>query len=378
MIRKHTVRSWIYLTLSALGLITAWVFNALAVFEQADYLAAWFGSYVDWVLSLDLLIVGGAVITFMLVEARRLKMKRVWLYFLLSGITAMAFTFPLFMFFRERKILKDKLAGGVIERFDFDNHKVDVWVPPTLNDKTPVVLMHDGRNIFDEADSFTGKTWEVLTALKEEVRGELPLVVAIWGLSDDTRLRELSPQAIVERHPYFWDTVPDEYKTTGTESFGDSYVSLISDAVLPFVLEKYSIEHSKERTAVLGASMGGLISLYTMANRPNLFGTAVCLSTHWPFGKEVMVRELIAMLPSGGGHRVWTDCGTKELDQYYPPLHALAKEELIKRGYSEPDSLVAAIYPYTGHHEGYWSRRVADALNWWLKAPGRYEPIWVD
>lgn len=93
MVRKHTVRSWIYLTLSILGLVTAWVFNALAVFEQADYLRSWFGSSVDWVLSLDLLIVGGAVITFMLVEARRLKMKRVWLYFLLSGITAMRLPF---------------------------------------------------------------------------------------------------------------------------------------------------------------------------------------------------------------------------------------------------------------------------------------------
>ncbi|MEY2826854.1 MAG: hypothetical protein RLZZ122_1218 [Actinomycetota bacterium] len=377
MVRKHTVRSWIYLTLAILGLVTAWVFNALAVFEQADYLRSWFGSSVDWVLSLDLLIVGGAVITFMLVEARRLKMKRVWLYFLLSGITAMAFTFPLFMFFRERKILKSALAGGKLQRFDFDKHKVDVWVPPTPNYKTPVVLMHDGKNIFDEADSFTGKTWEVLTALREEVRGELPLVVAIWGLSDDTRLRELSPQSIVEKHPEIWDLVPDDYKPTGTQSFGDAYVSLISDAVLPFVLERYGITHSKDRTAVFGASMGGLISLYTMANRPELFGTAICFSTHWPFGQETMVKELIAMLPSGENHRVWTDCGTMELDQYYPPLHELAVSELKAKGYQERQSLAATIYPYTGHHEGYWSRRVADALNWWLRAPGRYETTWV-
>lgn len=147
--------------------------------------------------------------------------------------------------------------------------------------------MHDGRNIFDEADSFTGKTWEVLTALREEVRGELPLVVAIWGLSDDTRLRELSPQLIVEKHPEIWGLVPDDYKPTGTQSFGDAYVSLISDAVLPFVLERYGITHSKDRTAVFGSSMGGLISLYTMANRPELFGTAICFSTHWPLARKL-------------------------------------------------------------------------------------------
>jgi predicted alpha/beta superfamily hydrolase len=373
MIRKHTVRSWIYLTLSALGLITAWVFNALAVFEEADYLRSWFGSYVDWVLSLDLLIVGGAVITLMLVEAKRLKMKRVWLYFLASGITAMAFTFPLFMFFRERKILQNRLAGGRIERFDFDKHTVDVWTPPTLNEKTPVVVMHDGRNVFDEGDSFTGKTWEILSALREEVRGELPVVIAVWGLSDETRIRELSPQSIVDQHPEIWDEVPQEYKTTGTDSFGDSYVSLLADAILPFVLERYEIEHSPQRTAVMGASMGGLISIYTMAKRPDVFGTAICFSTHWPFGKEMMVTELIGLLPAAGSHRVWTDTGTMELDQYYPPFHALAAEKLKAKGYAEPDSLVANTYPYTGHHESYWSRRVADALNWWLRAPGRDE-----
>jgi hypothetical protein len=33
-------------------------------------------------------------------------MKRVWLYILLSGFTAMAFTFPLFMAMRERQLEK--------------------------------------------------------------------------------------------------------------------------------------------------------------------------------------------------------------------------------------------------------------------------------
>ena len=96
----------------------------------------------------------------MLVEAKRLGMKRVWLYFLLSGITAMAFTFPLFMAFRERKLLERRLAGGSMEKFEFDNHRVDVWAPKTITATTPILIMHDGRNLFDEKDSYTGKTWE--------------------------------------------------------------------------------------------------------------------------------------------------------------------------------------------------------------------------
>lgn len=97
---------WVYLVLSIIGLVTAWVFNGLAVMNNQDYMSAWFGTAVDWVLSADLTIVAIAVVVFMIAESRRLKMKRVWLYILLSGFTAMAFTFPLFMAMRERQLSK--------------------------------------------------------------------------------------------------------------------------------------------------------------------------------------------------------------------------------------------------------------------------------
>ena len=100
----HKSLFWVYLILSIIGLVTAWIFNGLAVMNNEDYAGAWFGSAVDWVLSADFTVVAIAVVVFMISEARRLKMKRVWLYILLSGITAMAFTFPLFMAMRERKL----------------------------------------------------------------------------------------------------------------------------------------------------------------------------------------------------------------------------------------------------------------------------------
>ena len=102
----HKSLFWVYLVLSIIGLVTAWIFNGFAVMNNEAYMAAWFGSAVDWVLSADFTIVAIAVVVFMISEARRLKMKRVWLYILLSGVTAMAFTFPLFMAMRERQLVK--------------------------------------------------------------------------------------------------------------------------------------------------------------------------------------------------------------------------------------------------------------------------------
>ena len=101
---NHHARFLFFLILSIIGLITAWIFNGVASVTGQDYLNAWFGSAVDWVLSVDLLIVAIAGSALMIFEAQRLGMKRVWLYIVLSGITAFAFTFPLFLAMRERKL----------------------------------------------------------------------------------------------------------------------------------------------------------------------------------------------------------------------------------------------------------------------------------
>ena len=101
---NHHARFVFFLILSIIGLVTAWVFNGIASVTGQNYLDAWFGLAVDWVLSLDILIVAIAGSAFMIFEARKLGMKRVWLYVLLSGVTAFAFTFPLFLAMRERKL----------------------------------------------------------------------------------------------------------------------------------------------------------------------------------------------------------------------------------------------------------------------------------
>ena len=109
----HRARFLFYLITAILGLITAWVFNGIATVTGADYLGAWFGTPVDWVLSLDILIVAVAGSAFMIVEARKLGIKRVWLYIALSGVTAFAFTFPLFLAMRERRLAERGASTSV-------------------------------------------------------------------------------------------------------------------------------------------------------------------------------------------------------------------------------------------------------------------------
>jgi hypothetical protein len=106
MDKAHKARFITYLTLSIAGFVTAIVFNGIAVMTGADYAGAWFGTAVDWVLSADLTVVALAAVVFMLSEGKRLGMRRVWLYIALSFVTAMAFTFPLFLAMRERQLAR--------------------------------------------------------------------------------------------------------------------------------------------------------------------------------------------------------------------------------------------------------------------------------
>ena len=113
MTTSQHVRFWLYLSLAVIGLVTAWTFNALAVIDNADYITAWFGSAVDWVLGADLAIVAIAAVIFMFAEGSRLGMKNVWIYVVLAGVTAMAFTLPLFLAMRERHLGRANDVTGV-------------------------------------------------------------------------------------------------------------------------------------------------------------------------------------------------------------------------------------------------------------------------
>jgi len=55
-------------------------------------------------LTVDLLVVAVAGSILIIVEAKRLGMRFGWLYVVLSGLTAFAFTFPLFLAMRERRL----------------------------------------------------------------------------------------------------------------------------------------------------------------------------------------------------------------------------------------------------------------------------------
>ena len=105
MTRNWTPLAVTYLVLAMAGLVGTWTFNALAIVQMRDFIGDWVNSGPSVSsLTVDLLVVAVAGCILIIVEAKRLGMKRAWLYVVLSGITAFAFTFPLFLAMRQRRL----------------------------------------------------------------------------------------------------------------------------------------------------------------------------------------------------------------------------------------------------------------------------------
>ena len=267
------------------------------------------------------------------------------------------------------------LAGGRLLRYEFENHPVIVWVPRKVHKTTPVLVMHDGHNLFDPKTSTFGVTWGLLEALRgrkpggARIRADKPLIIGVTykDANGEYRAWELGPADIWDVHPELTRGMPGTLKT-GPD--GNYYHDLIAKVVLPTIAADLGIELHPSRTATAGASMGALTSLYGMAKYPDVYGTALAYSTHWPIGGEKAGRKLIdeymKILPKPGTHRIWSDGGTLELDAMYWPLQEYFKKQMLKKGYREGVDYIEASYPNTGHSETWWRGRVEHPINWWL------------
>lgn len=352
----------LYSILAVLGLTTAMWFNSQAVLSNSDYIGDGFTTPVDWVYSLDLLIGGVAGMAFVVLESRKIGFKW-WPLLVASGfVTAFAFVFPLFLAIRAHLLQKQALAGGRLDKFEFDGHRVDVWVPANLNPETPVLVMHDGHNVFDPASSTLGKTWGILDALPTRIQSEhKPLIVAVWQEHREDRVLELGPEDFMVENPAMAAAIaPDMLPAGGYKHMGNTYQQIVAEKVLPVLSDLYAIKLDPSRTAIAGSSMGGLASLYAMVKYPNVYGTALAYSTHWPIGGNALVDWFVKHLPMDGKHRVWSDTGTIELDAEYAPFH----ERFVSKMPAE--NFIGAIYPMTGHNEDWWAGRVEHPINWWL------------
>lgn len=106
------IKPIVYLILAVIGLLGTWYFNiqfAIQGHSFAHFIPQAFSTAAGGSLSVDILIAATAGSIWMIIESRRLKIKYIWLYIVLSFTVAFAFAFPLFLYVRERRLLNIEL-----------------------------------------------------------------------------------------------------------------------------------------------------------------------------------------------------------------------------------------------------------------------------
>ena len=108
--KNWSLLTWIYFLLAILGLIVPWYFNLQFILYGAEpftvpkFIADGMATPLSSSITTDLFISATAICIWMMVEGKRLKMKYLWAYFICTYLIAIAFTCPLFLFNRERKL----------------------------------------------------------------------------------------------------------------------------------------------------------------------------------------------------------------------------------------------------------------------------------
>jgi enterochelin esterase-like enzyme len=273
-----------------------------------------------------------------------------------------------------------QVSAGRIERLEAVASRhvaprhVDVWLPSGHSPakRYQVLYMHDGQMLFDAATTWNRQAWNVHLAVDRLVRaGRIAdtIVVGVWN-RPELRYAEFYPRKMLDRVPA---PLREEYLQRGMAgtSRSDAYLRFLVEELKPEIDRRYATLPGPEHTAVMGSSMGGLVSLYALAEYPQVFGAAGAVSTHWvglptAWGPERLRNAALPLaafgylqqaLPPPGRHRLYLDRGTTDLEAFYAPHQAFVDELLHDLGW-RPPWLMSRVAEGTGHNERDWAARV--------------------
>ena len=229
-----------------------------------------------------------------------------------------------------------------------DRHRrIWIYLPPDYNLKTksyPVLYMHDGQNLFDDETSFAGE-WQVDETLnKLYTQGKVvPIVIGIDN-GGSLRTDELTP----------W--INSKYG--GGE--GKLYTKFIVETLKPYVDQHFRTLTSRENTAIMGSSLGGLISDYAAVEYQKVFGMAGVFSPSFWFSDSVWM--FTRQHPAKENIRFYLLCGGDESADMAPNMLAM-KDSLVAAGFDEND-IYTKVVPGGQHNEKLWREAFGQAWLW--------------
>lgn len=239
-----------------------------------------------------------------------------------------------------------------------------VQLPPSYREqhslRYPVIYAQDAQSLWTDSQDPYG-SWNLDRVLDDlwDLGALAELIVVSIETAGD-RVARLAPVA--------------DPKHGGGKA--DAHLSAITDVLKPLVDREYRTRADRASTATLGSSMGGLFSFWAAWRRPDVFGTAVCLSSSFWWADRFLVRDVQNGACAAPRPRIYLDSGAsatgfEEEASTRDGVHNTRAmyRALIGHCYEPDDDLHVLAWPGHQHDPASWSSRIAFPLQ--LLFPGR-------
>ncbi|NVJ88495.1 MAG: alpha/beta hydrolase [Flavobacteriaceae bacterium] len=234
----------------------------------------------------------------------------------------------------------------IIDGLNDISHKVWLYLPPNYNSSNqtyPVIYMHDAQNLFDDATSFIGE-WSVDEILNDYFTktGKGFIVVGF----ENGRAKRI-----------------EEYTPWKHEKYGGGkgaiYVDFLVKELKPYIDKNYRTKTGAKSTAIIGSSLGGLISFYGGLKYPDVFGKIGAMSTSFWFSNQV--NEFAKQNGNLQNTRLHLLVGGKEGESMVPNTLNIEKL-LIATGFNK-NNLTTKVVAEGKHNEAFWKSEFLEVVN---------------
>lgn len=207
----------------------------------------------------------------------------------------------------------------------------------------PVLYMHDGQNLFDEATSGFGE-WGVDECLDSLIKAGKSASIVV-GIDN-------GPQRMAEYNPY-------EFQDFG-KGEAAHYLAFLVETLKPYIDSAFRTLAGSEHTIIAGSSMGGLVSYYAALTQPGVFGKAGVFSPAFWTAPEI--RQLTDSLASGVSGKFFFLVGEQEGKSYVQDMKEV--QELL--GQKSAAMIYSVIDPNGRHNEKFWQKWFSEFYTWMM------------
>lgn len=224
-----------------------------------------------------------------------------------------------------------------------------IYLPPSYSEnplkRYPVLYMQDGQNLFEAATSAFGVEWQIDENINASVAGGRMDEVIVVGVHNTANR--------------IWEYTPCCDATYGGGG-ANVYERFLIDSVKPFIDQSFRTLPGKDTTAIMGSSLGGLLSFYLTRRNPAVFSRAGCMSSSFWWNNEaltVQVEQSTAYMPV----KLYLDAGTQNDGL---PQTLRMDSALLADGYVQGRDVNLFTAQGGSHNEASWAARVRIPLEW--------------